>query len=270
MSGQNICKYNKYGFCKNRNQCPNPHATKNCDKTSCDVTSCRMRHPMPCRLLAAGDCKFGDLCQFDHRKSGGVKDLEDKIDKLMKENENLKKKSDLQDKTIEELKDNLSKMATEVMMLMKAVYDPPTDTVDMDEDDEEEEEEETEEEEESTTDNQDVLDDQQIEHLKNTFNTIKDIKLNMNNRSLDETYKIMKTLFAETLNLGLKRAMPEKNSLWNAVRNQLFLYELKIKPGNKRNFRKLANEMCDKALNESSQFQHLVPFAITLTSSLKI
>ena len=80
----------------------------------------------------------------------------------------------------------------------------------------------------------------------------------------------MKTLFQETLDLALANIMPRKNPLWIAVREVLILYELKIHPRNKRNFRKLANEMCDKALNDSSQFQHLVPFTITLTSSLKV
>ena len=105
MLGQNICKYNKFGFCKLRNQCPNPHTATICNKDSCDVTSCRMRHPMPCRLLAAGNCKFGDLCQFDHRKSRGLKDLEDKFEKLQNDFGSLKKMSDIQERMIKVLQE---------------------------------------------------------------------------------------------------------------------------------------------------------------------
>ena len=135
---------------------------------------------MPCRLLAAGDCKFGDLCQFDHRKSRGVKDLEDKLEKLSNENLNLKKKIDQQDKRIEDLTENVTNMAREVMMLMKHVYDPPTDTEDMEEDEEMDEEYEEEEDDDDTgeekedngSENPDILDEQQTNHLKKIFNTI--------------------------------------------------------------------------------------------------
>ena len=144
--------------------------------------------------------------------------------------------------------------------LIICIRNDTEDTEDMEEDEEMdekyEEEEDTEdtgeEKEDNGSDNPDILDEQQTNHLKKIFNTIKDIKLNLNNRNLEETHKIMKTLFQETLDLALAKIMPRKNPLWITVREVLILYELKIHPRDRRNFRKLANEMCDKALNDSS------------------
>ena len=101
---QNVCKYEKFGFCKERNSCSRYHPTALCDKDSCDVTSCNKRHPMVCRNFTKGECRFGSACKFDHRKQRNVKDLEDKFEKLEREMNNLKQRVDDKDATIKNLK----------------------------------------------------------------------------------------------------------------------------------------------------------------------
>ena len=101
---QNVCKYEKFGFCKERDSCPRFHPKVLCDKDTCDVTSCSKRHPMPCRNFTKGECRFGNVCKFDHRKQKSFKDLEIKNDNLLKELKHLKSRITDQDATISSLK----------------------------------------------------------------------------------------------------------------------------------------------------------------------
>ena len=107
---QNVCKYEKFGFCKERDSCPRFHPRVLCDKDSCDVTSCTKRHPMPCRNFTKGECRFGNVCKFDHRKQKSMKDLEDKNDNLEKELKHLKSRLTDQDATISSLKQMIEKL----------------------------------------------------------------------------------------------------------------------------------------------------------------
>ena len=107
---QNVCKYEKFGFCKERDSCSRYHPKALCDKDSCDVTSCNKRHPMPCRNFIKGECRFGNICKFDHRKQKNVKKLEDKTESLEKEIKDLKARLNNQDATINGLKEMIQNL----------------------------------------------------------------------------------------------------------------------------------------------------------------
>ena len=107
---QNVCKYEKFGFCKEGDSCPRFHPKVLCDKDSCDVTSCNKRHPMVCRNFIKGDCRFGSACKFDHRKQKNIKALEDKTDTLVKEVKDLKSRLNDQDATIKTLRQMIEQL----------------------------------------------------------------------------------------------------------------------------------------------------------------
>ena len=63
----NICKYNKYGYCKFGNRCFRRHENRFCEKEECEVKSCSLRHPRKCRFFMEYNyCKFGSFCRFRH------------------------------------------------------------------------------------------------------------------------------------------------------------------------------------------------------------
>lgn len=88
MSSQKICNYHKFGFCRLRTHCPNIHPKDVCENDTCDVQEYDKRHPVPCRLLAQGECRFKQGCMFSHRKPQKLSDLEEKVDRIDKENLN--------------------------------------------------------------------------------------------------------------------------------------------------------------------------------------
>ena len=107
---QNVCEYEKFGYCKERDSCPRFHPKVLCDKETCDVTSCNKRHPMPCRNFTKGECSYGNMCKYDHRKQKNLKDLENKNDSLEKELKHLKSRLTDQDATISSLKQMLENL----------------------------------------------------------------------------------------------------------------------------------------------------------------
>ena len=90
---QNVCKYNKYGFCKFRTTCRKQHIKKICSKNGCESEKCYLRHPKVCRYYREiGYCKFGEWCLFKH-ESNVNKKMEEAIKKAESEIE--KHKNDL-------------------------------------------------------------------------------------------------------------------------------------------------------------------------------
>jgi hypothetical protein len=66
MATQNVCPYNKYGFCKHREMCRNLHVAEVCESSSCVISSCLLRHPKNCKYYTNyGRCKF-DPCAYKH------------------------------------------------------------------------------------------------------------------------------------------------------------------------------------------------------------
>ena len=51
--------YEKFGFCELKKDCNFYHPEEVCDDDLCDISSCRKRHPTPCKFhLHFGFCNF--------------------------------------------------------------------------------------------------------------------------------------------------------------------------------------------------------------------
>ena len=70
MINQNVCRHNKYGFCKFGNTCRTRHVEEICETTDCETNLCERRHPRICKFFSEfGRCKFGVFCRFKHESS---------------------------------------------------------------------------------------------------------------------------------------------------------------------------------------------------------
>ena len=71
LPNQNVCSFNKYGFCKFRLACRKQHIMENCpNNKNCEIEHCSLRHPRTCRYYRdIGYCKFGEWCLFNHDES---------------------------------------------------------------------------------------------------------------------------------------------------------------------------------------------------------
>ena len=79
----NVCLYFKFGYCKHKEHCRKQHIKELCEKTSCDISNCTLRHPKICKFHRDhGMCKFNP-CMFRH--------VENDFDEMKKENDKLLK-----------------------------------------------------------------------------------------------------------------------------------------------------------------------------------
>ena len=115
MATQNICFYNKYGFCKYLETCRKYHENKMCENSNCEVRDCPLRHPISCKWFKDfGFCKFNEWCRFSHEvtkntfeQNEEVKNLKEKMKDIETE---LEKKSEKILKLEAEIKDIHLKM----------------------------------------------------------------------------------------------------------------------------------------------------------------
>ena len=110
MAAQNVCFFNKYGFCKYSERCRKYHENEICEKFDCEIRECHLRHPKICKFFRdMGFCKFSEWCKFSHKvcknntlEKDELKNVKEKIQTM--ENE-MKKKSDILEKLENEIKD---------------------------------------------------------------------------------------------------------------------------------------------------------------------
>ena len=70
MAVENVCRYNKFGFCKFKSNCKNKHIEELCEDKSCYKMNCDKRHPKPCKYFVNfGVCKLGSICAYAHNQS---------------------------------------------------------------------------------------------------------------------------------------------------------------------------------------------------------
>ena len=90
MATQDICFYNKYGFCKYLETCRKKHENSICEKKDCEIMKCNLRHPKECKFYRDyGFCKFSEWCRFSHNNSNARKNLSEN-DEIKKLKDNLK------------------------------------------------------------------------------------------------------------------------------------------------------------------------------------
>ena len=122
MATQNVCFFNKFGFCKYLEKCRKFHEKAVCDKSNCEIRECNLRHPRKCRYLREfGFCKFMDWCKFSHEivrntKNDDTKKLEEKLHAF--ENQ-LKKKDDKISKLESEIDDLHLKFSEQKQLMSK-------------------------------------------------------------------------------------------------------------------------------------------------------
>ena len=77
QQNQNVCIFNKYGYCKFKNTCRKQHIQEKCSNEKCEILKCSFRHPKICRYFRDfRNCKFGEWCSFRHEIKVN-KDIED-------------------------------------------------------------------------------------------------------------------------------------------------------------------------------------------------
>ena len=124
MATQNICFFNKYGFCKYSEKCRRYHENTICEKSQCEIRECHQRHPKECKFFRDfGFCKYSEWCKYSHNfhenyhvKKENVKKIEDKLDIVETE---LQKKNDKVLKLEEKIKDIHLKMSEKDQTISK-------------------------------------------------------------------------------------------------------------------------------------------------------
>ena len=89
MATENVCLFNKFGFCKFLDRCKYRHEQRICENGNCEIEKCSLRHPKNCRYWKEFRmCKFGDYCFFNHKinddENDEIKTYKDRIDDLEK------------------------------------------------------------------------------------------------------------------------------------------------------------------------------------------
>ena len=112
---EEICQYNKYGFCKYRDGCKKKHVTLECEDPDCMISkNCKQRHPKPCRKYNLGKCRFENECAYKHIKPH-----------INQDHEQLKENIKVLEKAVEELsktnKDN-EQLNDKVLVLEKVLH----------------------------------------------------------------------------------------------------------------------------------------------------
>ena len=70
-TGESVCKYNKYGYCKFQEKCKRLHIKETCENNaSCtNIQNYLKRHPKVCKLYDLDkSCRFGSDCSYLHTK----------------------------------------------------------------------------------------------------------------------------------------------------------------------------------------------------------
>ena len=116
MSQENICKLNKFGYCKYENRCFRKHQNAICENVQCSITECSLRHPRKCRyFLEFLYCKFGNYCRFSHKtlkNKENTKDIEELREELKQLEEKIQEKDNeikIKDMKIKVMEDNFEK-----------------------------------------------------------------------------------------------------------------------------------------------------------------
>ena len=90
MAAPTLCLYNKFGYCKFGERCRKHHISEICQNRSCEINSCRQRHPKVCKYFRDfGRCKFSPFV-YKHKKTVNsgkdydqeIKFINDKMDDL--------------------------------------------------------------------------------------------------------------------------------------------------------------------------------------------
>ena len=121
---EEVCLYNKFGFCKFKESCRRYHCKETCKEEKCkDKNICRKRHPRKCKkFLSEKGCRFGDDCSYKHLSPI----------QLPKEKDDLAVKVELLTSVVEKMAKKINLLETEVSELKKTSSDEVGTTVELD------------------------------------------------------------------------------------------------------------------------------------------
>ena len=115
-----ICRKNKYGYCKYGDKCRFRHENEKCEKKECNIYDCEKRHPKICNYKRDfGRCKFTTYCKYDHEKPIDILENSEKINKLEKKIENLQKISSQKD--VGEVDKKIETFEQKLQILIKVI-----------------------------------------------------------------------------------------------------------------------------------------------------
>jgi hypothetical protein len=79
-----VCHYNKFGFCKYKEECRRRHFSEECEHLSTckSINSCMKRHPRPCKKFALGQCKYKNHCAYKHLEPKENREQSEMIEKV--------------------------------------------------------------------------------------------------------------------------------------------------------------------------------------------
>ena len=118
-----ICKFNKYGYCKFGNKCRQLHNNVTCESKQCKRNVCDKRHPNKCYYYSINNyCKFGSFCRYVHENNeenlkivrAKVKKLENTLIEQFKVIENLQSELDKKSKTVEVLENKVELLESQL------------------------------------------------------------------------------------------------------------------------------------------------------------
>ena len=90
---QQICRYNKYGFCKYGDKSHFRHGNVMCVNKTCTVFQCELRHPVVCNYFRNFKrCKFSN-CAYKHENVNDVKGTNEKIETIQTKLNEIEKKA---------------------------------------------------------------------------------------------------------------------------------------------------------------------------------
>ena len=103
---QNICRNNKFGYCKFGEKCKFHHIDELCENKFCEVSSCENRHPKPCLYQRKyGQCKFSSYCRYSHEVNDDLTFLKKQMELFQTSNELLKQRIENLEEKVKILED---------------------------------------------------------------------------------------------------------------------------------------------------------------------
>ena len=106
----NICRRNKYGYCKYGDKCHFRHEKVICNDSNCNIFNCERRHPKVCGWYQQyGKCKF---TSFKHVSTDNIENLRKRVE------ENTTKLSEIE-KALEAIKKEEGKIQNKIEVFEK-------------------------------------------------------------------------------------------------------------------------------------------------------
>ena len=123
QQNQNVCIFNKFGFCKFRINCRKQHILEICSNQNCESKRCSLRHPKLCRYFRdIGYCKFGEWCKFKH-ENGTSKEMEGKFKMLDAKFETMETNYNILRQCISEKEEIIENLKDKIMIFEEKIHE---------------------------------------------------------------------------------------------------------------------------------------------------